>query len=497
MNPRWILSIDEGTTGVTVVLLDHRAHVVRKCYSEISQYYPRPGWVEHDAEEIWRVTRRLIRRAVKDPREIAAIGITNQRETVVVWNRRTGRPIHRAIVWQCRRTAPLCDQLRRDGIEPAVKRATGLVLDAYFSATKIRWLLDHVPGARSAARRGDLLCGTMDTWLIWQLTGGASHVTDPTNASRTMLYHIDRREWDGGLLKMFGVPRSVLPQVVESTGSFGVASLPELAGVPIRGVAGDQQAALFGQGCFTRGAMKTTYGTGCFLLMNTGVKRIHSRNGLLTTLACGPQGEPVYALEGSVFIAGAAVQWLRDGLKIVSKASETESMARSLSSTGGVYCVPAFTGLGAPHWRMDVRGALVGLTRGTGRKEIVRAVLESIAYQTRDVVRAIEQDAKLRVRALKVDGGAAANNFLMQFQADILGAQLLRPKNIESTSLGAGLLAGLGSGFWSGASELGRLLQEDRVFSPRMGRREREALYAGWQRAVRAVLSVSGSPPGV
>ncbi len=492
MKRRFILAIDEGTTGITVVLLDHQARVVKKSYSEFRQYYPRPGWVEHDAEEIWSTTRTLIRQIVRRPNEVAAIGITNQRETVVVWNRRTGKPIHRAIVWQCRRTAPMCERLRQEGVEPSVRRATGLLLDAYFSATKIRWLLDHVPGARAACRRGDLLCGTMDTWLIWKLTEGAVHATDPTNASRTLLYHLDRREWDPTMLKMFGVPRNMLPKVVKSTGDFWVATIPELRGVPIRGVAGDQQAALFGQGCFQRGTMKNTYGTGCFLLMNTGPTRINSKNGLLTTLVCGPRGEAVYALEGSVFIGGAVVQWLRDGLKIISRASETEGLARDIDSTGGVYMVPAFVGLGAPYWKMEARGALLGLTRGTGRKEVVRAALESMAYQTRDLVEVMERETHLKVRALKVDGGATANNFLMQFQADILGANIVRPKNIESTSLGAGFLAGLGSGFWSSADEVGRLLHTDRIFVPKMSVQQRKGFYAGWQRAVGAVSLHAG-----
>jgi len=481
---RHILAIDAGTTGITVRLMDRRARVVREASEDFPQIYPRPGWVEHDAEAIWRVTHRLVRRVAREPRNVEAIGITNQRETTVVWDRRTGRTVHNAIVWQCRRTAPMCERLRKDGAEPLVRRRTGLVLDAYFSGTKIRWILDRV------GRRPNLAFGTIDTWLLWKLTAGRSHATDPTNASRTMLFDIDRRRWDPELLRLFGVPASMLPDVRPSAGDFGRTDRGVFgAEVPVTGIAGDQQAALFGQGCWTRGSMKNTYGTGCFLVVNTGARRIDSKRGLLTTLACGPRGEAVYALEGSVFIAGAAVQYLRDSLGLIEHAAETESLARSVPSTGGVYFVPAFVGLGAPYWDMDARGAIVGLTRGSGRAELARATLEAIAYQTRDVVDAMQADARLRIRELRVDGGAVVNGFLMQFQADVLGARIVRPKNIESTSLGAAFLAGIGCGFWSRPP----LSPVERAWTPRMGAREREALYAGWKRAVQRVghLAVS------
>ncbi len=474
-----IVAVDEGTTGVSVVLLDARGRLLRRAYSEFRQIYPRPGWVEHDPQEIWRTTIRLLRRVIRRPADVAAIGITNQRETAVVWDRRTGKPVHNAIVWQCRRTAPDCERLRVRGLERTIRRKTGLVLDAYFSATKVRWILDH------ASSRRDLCFGTIDSWLLWNLTGGRVHATDPTNASRTMLYNIDRREWDDDLLEIFGVPRSMLPEVRGSSASFG-ASVRGLLGreIPLFGVAGDQQAALFGQGCRSPGSMKNTYGTGCFLVVNTGRRRVDSKEGLLTTLACGPRAEPVYALEGSVFIAGAAVQYLRDGLGIIAKAAETEALARSIASTGGVYFVPAFVGLGAPYWDMEARGAIVGLTRGSGRAEIARAALEAIAYQTRDVVEA----AGALGRELRVDGGAAANDFLMQFQADLLGARIVRPRNTGSTALGAAYLAGLGAGVWRSTKDLA--IEVDRVFEPRMARRDADALYAGWKRAVRRVATV-------
>ncbi len=473
---RGILAIDAGTTGITVCLFDRRGRVTREASEDFRQIYPSPGWVEHDPEEIWRVALRLIRRVATAPRNIAAIGITNQRETTVVWNRRTGRPVHNAIVWQCRRTAAMCDRFRRDGAESLVRRRTGLVLDAYFSATKIRWILDHV------GRSGDLAFGTIDTWLLWKLTGGRTHATDVTNASRTMLFDIDRRRWDPELLRLFGVPSSMLPEVAR--GDYGRTDRAVFgAEVPITGIAGDQQAALFGQGCWHRGSVKNTYGTGCFLVANTGERRIDSKRGLITTLAYGARGEPVYALEGSVFIAGAAVQWLRDGLGVIAKASDVERLARSVPSTGGVYFVPAFVGLGAPYWDMAARGAIVGLTRGSGRAEIARATLEAIAYQTRDVVDAMRDDTKLPIRELRVDGGATANHLLMQFQANILDTRVIRPRNIESTSLGAALLAGLASGFWSAPPTS----PVARTFTPRMKPGDREALYEGWRRAVERV----------
>lgn len=470
-----ILAIDEGTTGVTVTLFDERARVVKQAESEFPQIYPQPGWVEHDPEEIWRVTERLVGEIGEKP---DAIGITNQRETTVVWDRGTGKPIHNAIVWQCRRTAPMCEKLRKH--EKRFRKKTGLVMDAYFSGTKIAWILDQVPGARAAAKAGRLAFGTIDTWLIWKLTGGKIHATDPTNASRTLLYDIDRHDWDDELCDLLRVPRSMLPEVRPSTADFGGG---------VRGVAGDQQAALFGQGCFARGQMKNTYGTGCFLLANTGAKRAPEKKGLLTTIACGPKGEAVYAIEGAVFIAGAVVQWLRDSLRIIGSASEIEQIAAP--SSQGVYFVPAFVGLGAPYWDMSARGAIVGLTRGSGRGEIARAALESIAYQTRDVVEAMG----VPIRELRVDGGAVANDTLMQFQADVLGARIVRPKNIESTSLGAAFLAGVGLGTWT-AKDIPSLLEADRVFEPRMDRRTREGLYAGWREAVGRVSSGGGRSSG-
>jgi len=471
-----IVAVDEGTTGVSAILVDGRGRLIDRAYAEFRQIYPRPGWVEHDPVEIWKATLGVLRKVVRNPRDIAAIGITNQRETAVVWDRKSGRPVHNAIVWQCRRTASMCERLRARGLEKTIRRKTGLVCDAYFSATKLRWILENV------RPKGDLCFGTIDSWLLWNLTGGRVHATDPTNASRTMLYDIDRRAWDDELLGIFKVPRSILPEVRGSAERFGSCRLfgPE---IPVVGIAGDQQAALFGQGCTAPGSMKNTYGTGCFLMANTGRRRRDSKAGLLTTLACGPRGETVYALEGAVFIAGAAIQYLRDSLGLVRKAAETEALARSIPSTGGVHFVPAFVGLGAPYWDMDARGAILGLTRGSGRAEIVRAALESIAYQTRDVVEA----GGLRVRELRVDGGATANDFLMQFQADVLGARIVRPKTIGATAMGAAYLAGVGVGLWRSRAELP--LDVDRVFKPGMARREADALYAGWKRAVARVLT--------
>lgn len=451
-----VMAIDAGTTGITVVVVDGRGRVLHKGYREFPQIYPKPGWVEHDAETIWRVTKRLVDAAPRAD----AIGITNQRETTVVWRRKTGKPIANAIVWQCRRTADLCVKLSEHA--PLIRRKTGLVLDAYFSATKIRWLLDHVGGR-------DLAFGTIDTWLAYKLTG--RHVTDPTNASRTMLYDIHRRRWDPDLCRIFGVPMSMLPEVLPSAGLFGVAGR-----TPVTGIAGDQQAALFGQGCVEPASMKNTYGTGCFVVINSGTRPVE-RKGLITTLACDARGAPVYALEGSIFIGGAAVQWLRDAAKMIGRASESEAIARLVTSTSGVYFVPALVGLGAPYWDMNARGAIVGLTRGAGRAEIVRAALEAMAYQTRDVIEA----SGARPKVLRVDGGAVANDFLMQFQADLLGIPVARPRNIESTSLGAARLAGVGAGVEIPTSEV------ERVFRPTMGRAEREGLYAGWRDAVRRV----------
>lgn len=491
-----ILAIDQGTTGSTVLVLDREGSVRGRGYSEFTQHYPKPGWVEHDAEEIWRVTLKVIGQALADakikPADLAAIGITNQRETTVIWDRKTGEPIHRAIVWQCRRTAEFCDELKARGLADAVREKTGLVIDAYFSGTKIKWLLDHVPASRERARRGELCFGTIDSWLIFKLTGGASHATDFTNASRTMIFNLDRRDWDDELLAILDVPREMLPAAKPSAGHYGETDCDLLGrGVPITGVAGDQQAALFGQGCFEPGMIKNTYGTGCFCLIYTG-GRARSRSGLVTTIACAPDGGPGFALEGSIFIAGAAIQWLRDGLKIIASADETEALATSVPDAAGVHLVPAFVGLGAPYWDAHARGAILGLTRGATRAHIVRAALEAIAFQTRDMVDAMRADLEalgpgFALRELRVDGGACKNNFLMQFQADILGLAVDRPAMIESTSLGAAYLAGLGTRLWPDAPTLARLRKTERKFTPAMDPAAREALYQGWQKAVARV----------
>ena len=497
-----ILSIDQGTTGTTVLVLDRRGRVVSQAYAELPQHYPRPGWVEHRPEDIRRITFGVIRKALGRglARRIEAVGLTNQRETTILWNRRTGRAIANAVVWQCRRTAPLCEWLKRRGYEPEFRRKTGLVVDAYFSGTKIRWLLDHVPGARRGAERGQLAFGTVDTWLIWHLTGGAVHATDFTNASRTLLYNIRTHRWDEGLLRRLGVPRALLPDVRPSSGPFGVTARggPLPAGIPITGVAGDQQASMVGHGCLAPGTAKNTYGTGCFLLLHTGSRMVASRHGLLTTLIYSGTDRPAYALEGSVFIAGAAIQWLRDELRLIRSAAETETIARGVPDTGGVYVVPAFVGLGAPYWDMHARGAVVGLTRGSNRGVLVRATLESLAYQTRDVVEAMARDSRIRLRELRVDGGAARNDWLMQFQADLLGVPVVRPAMVANTGRGAALLAGRGIGWWTardlmalaGAPERlpasGRSAQA-RIFRPRMGAAERDRRYRGWREAVARV----------
>jgi len=491
--PQHVLAIDQGTTGSTVMVFDTAGRVRGRGYSEFRQHYPRPGWVEHDPDEIWTVTRRVIAAALRQarlkPADIAAIGITNQRETTVLWDRRTGAPLHRAIVWQDRRTSPLCEALLANGAAPMITAKTGLVVDPYFSGTKLRWLFDHIRGARGRAHH--LAFGTIDTWLIWKLTGGQAHATDFTNASRTLLFNIHERCWDAELLRLLDVPEEVLPQVVPSAGVAGVTDRQVFgAEVPIAGIAGDQQAALFGQACFQPGMVKNTYGTGCFLLMYTGDRPVASERGLLTTMACAADGQPAYAIEGSVFIAGAAVQWLRDGLGLLKRAAESEALARSVESTLGVYLVPAFVGLGAPYWDANARGALVGLTRGATVAHVVRAALEALAYQTRDVVDTMVAESARALGGLRVDGGAAANDFLMQFQADVLGTTVDRPKVVETTALGAALLAGLGVGLWTSQRDLERARQRDRVFRPRMKPERREALYQGWRRAVAAVRSL-------
>jgi glycerol kinase len=491
---RYVVGLDQGTTGTTALVFDRRGRLAARAYREFTQHYPRPGWVEHDPEEIWRVTlgvlRTAVRRAGARGRDVAALGITNQRETTVLWDRRTGRAVHRAIVWQDRRTAERCAALRAKGLEARVRAKTGLVLDPYFSATKLAWLLEHVRGAAKRAAQGELCFGTIDSWLLWRLTAGAVHATDPTNASRTLLFDIRARAWDPELCDLFGIPASLLPAVRPSSGLFGETA-PEVLGVPVpvAGVAGDQQAALFGQGCVEPGLAKNTYGTGCFLLLHTGDRPIGSDRGLLTTIACDARGGAAYALEGSVFIAGAALQWLRDGLRLIRRAADSERLARSVDSTLGVYLVPAFVGLGAPYWDADARGALLGLTRGVTHAHVVRAALEALAFQTRDVVDAMTADAGTRLRVLRVDGGAAANGFLLQFQADVLGVPVERPKLIETTAMGAACLAGLATGVWRSAADLAPLRKVDRRFAPRMPAAEREALYRGWQAAVARVRS--------
>ncbi len=493
--PSAVLALDQGTTGTTALVISAAGEVLGRAYRELAQYYPQPGWVEHDPEEIWQSSLYVMAGALAaarlGPSDLKAIGITNQRETTVVWERRTGRPIHRAVVWQSRQTAGICERLRADGLEPAFRERTGLVLDAYFSGTKVRWILDAHEGAQARAEGGDLAFGTVDTWLLWRLTGGLAHATDPTNASRTLLYNIHERRWDPLLGEILGVPEALLPAVRSSAGVFGetVSHDGLRAGVPVSGVAGDQQAALFGQGCWTAGMAKNTYGTGCFLVMNTGQEARSSRSGLLTTVCCDAQGGPAYALEGSVFAAGAAIQWLRDEMGLLDAASESEAIAKSVPGTQGVYLVPAFAGLGAPYWDMGARAAIVGLTRGTGRRHVVRAALESLAYQTRDVVLAMNADSGVPIRELRADGGAAANDFLMQFQADILGVPVDRPALVETTAAGAAYLAGLGAGVWRGADELAGVRRRERLFVPQMAAEERERLYEGWRRAVARVLT--------
>lgn len=494
MSKRYVLAFDQGTTSSRAILFDRAGSVVAVRNKEFRQIYPRPGLVEHDANELLQsqmeVARAVFSEAGASPADIAAIGITNQRETTVLWDRNTGEPIANAIVWQDRRTAPFCDELKSRGLEQAVREKTGLLLDPYFSGTKIAWLLDNVPGARARAEKGELAFGTIDSWLIYKLTGGKVHVTDYSNASRTLIFNIHTLDWDDDLLRELGnIPRNMLPEVRPSSEVYGETDADLFgAALPIAGIAGDQQAALFGQACFTSGMAKNTYGTGSFLLMNTGEKAVPSEHGLLTTIAWGVDGKVEYALEGSIFVTGATVQWLRDELKLIDDASETEAIATSVEDTAGVYLVPAFAGLGAPHWDPYARGALVGLTRGAGRAHIVRATLESIAYQTRDVLQAMEQDAGIMLASLRVDGGAAVNNFLMQFQADVLGVTVERPVVTETTALGAAYLAGLATGFWDNKEEIQRQWQLERGFKSKMDSLTRSRLLHGWNRAVKRTL---------
>ena len=488
---RYILALDQGTTSSRAILFGEDQTIAGVAQKEFTQLYPREGWVEHDPMEIWSsqyaVMMEVLAKTGVSPAEVAAIGITNQRETTILWDRATGRPIHNAIVWQCRRTAPLVDRLLADGLGDHIRRTTGLVPDAYFSATKIRWLLDHVEGAQEKAERGEILFGTVDTWLLWKLTGGAVHVTDVTNASRTMLYDIRRLDWDDTLLKTLSIPRAMLPEVRSSSEVYGYAQLGETR-VPIAGIAGDQQAALFGQTCFAPGEAKNTYGTGCFLLMNTGEDPCVSRNGLITTIAVGLGGKVQYALEGSVFVGGAVIQWLRDELRFLTESRDAEYYAQKVDDTGGVYLVPAFTGLGAPYWDMYARGCLVGITRGTKREHIIRAAQESIAYQVRDLAAAMEKDTGVPLRALRADGGASRDGFLMQFQADILGTDVVRPVIRETTALGAAYLAGLAVGVWKDREEIRGLWRKDVTFTPDMADGRRERLLKGWHRAVKRSL---------
>jgi len=486
-----ILAIDQGTTGSRAIVFDRRGRTVASAYEEFPQYFPKPGWVEHDPQEIWRSVHRTVQRALASVpgRSLAAVGITNQRETTVIWDRRTGRPVANAIVWQCRRTAPRCRELAAEpGLSGLIRKKTGLPIDAYFSATKAEWILDR-GGLRERAKRGRLAFGTTDAWVLWNLTGGKSHATDPTNASRTMLFNIRKLDWDDDLLELFGVPAALLPRVLPSSGEFGrtvrLGRLP--AGIPVMGIAGDQQAALFGQAGFRPGAIKNTYGTGAFILLNTGREAVVSRHGLITTVACGPGGKAAYALEGSVFVAGAAIQWLRDQLGLVATAAESAEAASAVADNAGVYFVPAFVGLGAPYWDAEARGAIVGLTRGANRSHIIRAAVEAMAYSTRDVLDTMRKESGLRVRELRVDGGASANDFLCRFQADILGVPVVRPKTVETTSLGAAYLAGLGAGVWDSTAAIERLAVDERKFTPAMSRGQADRLYAGWQAAVRKV----------
>jgi glycerol kinase len=490
MSMDYILALDQGTTSSRAILFDREGKPSAIAQQEFEQLYPQPGWVEHRPDDIWfsqlAAAKRVLTESGVKADQVAAIGITNQRETTIIWNRETGEPIHNAIVWQCRRTADTCDRLRRDGMAQVFQQRTGLVLDAYFSGTKVKWILDSVPGARALAKAGKLAFGTVDSWLIWKLTGGRIHTTDPSNASRTLLYNIESGRWDDELLAALDVPREVLPHVAPSSAVIGETD-PALFGraIPIAGNAGDQQAALFGQVCTRPGMSKNTYGTGCFMLLNTGTELVRSKSNLLTTIAWKIGDEPVeYALEGSVFIAGAAVQWLRDGLKIISTAAETEAMATGLEDNGGVYFVPAFVGLGAPHWDQYARGTILGLTRGSSREHIARSALESIAYQTSDVLCRMRDDSGIKLSELRVDGGAAHNNFLLQFQADILDIPVVRPANTETTAAGAAYLAGLAVEFWADTDELSEMWRRERTFEPAMGNQERKNLLEGWTRAV-------------
>lgn len=492
MSEKYIMALDQGTTSSRAILFDESGNIFHTAQQEFPQYFPQSGWVEHNPEEIWSSILSVIAGALSEKSvsadQVVGIGITNQRETTVVWDKKTGKPIYNAIVWQSRQTAGICDELRKQGYNDLFRDKTGLLIDAYFSGTKVKWILDHVEGAREKAENGDLLFGTIDTWLIWKLSGGKVHVTDYTNASRTLMYNIHELKWDEELLEILGIPALMLPEVRPSSEIYGTTSTIHFFGqeVPIAGVAGDQQAALFGQACFEKGMVKNTYGTGCFMLMNTGETAVKSENGLLTTIAWGVDGKVNYALEGSIFVAGSAIQWLRDGLRMFRSAAESENYAEKVDSTEGVYVVPAFVGLGTPYWDSDVRGAVFGLTRGTQKEHFIRATLESLAYQTKDVLDAMEADSGISLKTLRVDGGAVANNFLMQFQSDLLNVPVERPSIRETTALGAAYLAGLAVGFWENTDTIEKQWHLDRQFSPEMEEVKREDLYTGWQKAVRA-----------
>lgn len=495
MEKKYVLAIDQGTTSTRAILFNKKGEIVHTSQREFTQCFPEPGWVEHDANEIWVTTLAVIAGVLIEsdtkPTEIHSIGITNQRETTVVWDKNTGLPVYHALVWQSRQTSDIANQIIADGYEELVKSKTGLRVDAYFSGTKVRWILDNVEGARARAEKGDLLFGTIDTWLIWKLTGNKVHVTDYTNASRTMMFNIHELKWDDELLDILTIPKKMLPEVRSSSEVYGETVEYHMFGqrVPIAGVAGDQQAALFGQNCFEEGMIKNTYGTGCFILMNTGEKAVNSENGLITTIAYGLDGKVNYALEGSVFVAGSAVQWLRDGLKMFTDAGETEEYALRAGNSDGVYMVPAFVGLGAPHWDTDARGAIFGLTRGTSKDVFIRATLESIAYQSKDVMETMIKDSGIPITEMRVDGGAAKNNFLMQFQSDILNIEIKRPKVSETTALGAAYLAGLATGFWESIEDIKANWLLDKSYEPKMEDAERDVLYHGWEKAVTATRS--------
>ncbi len=486
---RYIMALDAGTTSNRCILFNEKGEICSVAQKEFTQYFPKPGWVEHDADEIWSTQLGVAVEAMSkigaSAGDIAAIGITNQRETAIVWDKKTGEPVCRAIVWQCRRTAEYCDRLKEDGYTELFRKKTGLIIDAYFSGTKVKWILDNVEGVREKAEKGEVLFGTVETWLIWKLTKGRVHVTDYSNASRTMLFNISTLQWDREILDLIGIPEAMLPKVQPSSCIYGEADASFFGGaIPIGGAAGDQQSALFGQTCFSPGEAKNTYGTGCFLLMNTGEKPVFSENGLLTTIAWGLGGKVEYALEGSIFVAGAAIQWLRDEMRLIDSAADSEYMAQKEKDTNGCYVVPAFTGLGAPHWDQYARGTIVGITRGVNKYHIIRATLESLAYQVNDVVRAMEADAELTLQSLKVDGGASANNFLMQAQADLSGAPVERPACIETTAMGAAYLAGLAVGYWSGKEDVRANRKADRIFRPSIEEGEREKRIKGWKKAV-------------